>query len=122
MRNGARVARVAIGALAIVCSIPLGAGAQTRGTVLELRLTGVVDPVMADYIQGGIGGANDAGDAAVLLTIDTPGGLDSSMRQIIEAIGRSRVPVICYVSPSGARAASAGTFIMMACQIGRAHV
>jgi membrane-bound serine protease (ClpP class) len=117
MRNGVRVARVAIGALAIVCSIPLGARAQTRGTVLELRLTGVVDPVMADYIQGGIGSANDAGDAAVLLTIDTPGGLDSSMRQIIEAIGRSRVPVICYVSPSGARAASAGTFIMMACPV-----
>jgi membrane-bound serine protease (ClpP class) len=117
MRNAARITHVAIGALAIVCSIPLGARAQTSGTVLELRLTGVVDPVMANYIQGGIGGANDAGDAAVLLTIDTPGGLDSSMRQIIEAIGGSRIPVVCYVSPSGARAASAGTFIMMACPV-----
>ncbi|MGZ4155491.1 MAG: NfeD family protein, partial [Actinomycetota bacterium] len=117
MRNVARIARVAIGALAIVCSLPLGARAQTSRTVLELRLTGVVDPVMANYIQGGIGTANDDGDAAVLLTIDTPGGLDSSMRQIIEAIGGSRVPVICYVSPSGARAASAGTFIMMACPV-----
>jgi membrane-bound serine protease (ClpP class) len=117
MRNVARIARVAIGALAIVCSFPLGARAQASPTVLELRLTGVVDPVMANYIQGGIGRANDAGDSAVLLTIDTPGGLDSSMRQIIEAIGGSRVPVICYVSPSGARAASAGTFIMMACPV-----
>ncbi len=117
MRNVARVARVAIGALAIVCSLPLGAHAQGSRTVLQLRLTGVVDPVMANYIQGGIGRANDAGDSAVLLTIDTPGGLDSSMRQIIEAIGGSRVPVVCYVSPSGARAASAGTFIMMACPV-----
>jgi membrane-bound serine protease (ClpP class) len=117
MRNVARIARVAIGALAIVCSLPLVARAQGSRTVLELRLNGVVDPVMANYIQGGIGTANDDGDAAVLLTIDTPGGLDSSMRQIIEAIGGSRVPVICYVSPSGARAASAGTFIMMACPV-----
>lgn len=118
MRNLARATRVAVGALAIVGSIPLGARAQTDSpTVLELRLTGVVDPVMADYLQGGIAAANDAGDAAVLLTIDTPGGLDSSMRQIIQAILGSDVPVVCYVSPSGARAASAGTFIMMACPV-----
>jgi membrane-bound serine protease (ClpP class) len=118
MRNLARAARVAIGALAIVGSLPLGARAQDASpTVLELRLTGVVDPVIADYIEGGIRAANDAGDAAVLLTLDTPGGLDSSMRQIIQSILGSDVPVVCYVSPSGARAASAGTFIMMACPV-----
>jgi membrane-bound serine protease (ClpP class) len=118
MRNVARAARVAIGALAIVGSLPLGARAQpTSPTVLELRLNGVVDPVIANYIEGGIDAANAAGDAAVLLTIDTPGGLDSSMRQIIRGILGSEVPVVCYVSPSGARAASAGTFIMMACPV-----
>jgi membrane-bound serine protease (ClpP class) len=83
--------------------------------VVRLSLTGVVDPFVADYLREGI---EDAGDAyAVLLTIDTPGGLDSSMREIIKAIEASRTPVICYVSPEGARAASAGAFILMACHV-----
>ena len=117
MRNVARIARVAIGGLLIVTAMPLGARPAGATTVLELRLTGVVDPVMARYIEDGIGTAADDHDAAVLLVIDTPGGLDSSMRAIIEAIGSSTVPVVCYVSPSGARAASAGTFIMMGCPV-----
>jgi membrane-bound serine protease (ClpP class) len=106
-----------VGAIAIVASFPVAARAQAGPEVLELRLTGVVDPVMADYIDGGIERANADGNAAVLVTIDTPGGLDSSMRQIVQAILGSGVPVVCYVSPSGARAASAGTFIMMACPV-----
>jgi membrane-bound serine protease (ClpP class) len=118
MRSLARAARVAVGTAAIIGFVPLGARAQAAApNVLELRLSGVVDPVIANYIEGGIEAANDAGDAAVLLTIDTPGGLDSSMRQIIQAILGSTVPVVCYVSPSGARAASAGTFIMMGCPV-----
>ena len=63
------------------------AGAQDPGsTVLSLKLNGVVDPFMASYVEHGIAKANHDGDAAVLLTIDTPGGLDSSMRGIIKAI------------------------------------
>jgi membrane-bound serine protease (ClpP class) len=85
--------------------------------LLSLKLNGVVDPFMASYVERGISAANRQGDAAVLLTIDTPGGLDSSMRHIIESILASRVPVICYTAPSGARAASAGTFIMLACPV-----
>ncbi|HJP66573.1 MAG TPA: nodulation protein NfeD, partial [Actinomycetota bacterium] len=91
--------------------------APAQPVVTELRLSGVVDPFTASYVNGGIARANDEGDAAVLLTIDTPGGLDSSMRQIVQAIANSNVPVICYTSPSGARAASAGTFIMLSCPI-----
>ena len=98
----------------------LAAGAQGQGTrpvVLSAKLDGVVDPFTASYIERAISTANSERDAAVLLTIDTPGGLDSSMRDIIRAILASKVPVICYTGPSGARAASAGTFIMLACPI-----
>ena len=84
-------------------------------TVIRLSLEGVVDPFVADYLREGIEGAGDA--AAVLLTIDTPGGLDSSMREIIKAIEGAATPVICYVAPRGARAASAGAFILMACHV-----
>jgi membrane-bound serine protease (ClpP class) len=102
----------------------LGAGMGTAraqnqqvSTVLSLTLNGVVDPFVANYIRSGIDQAAADGDDAVLLTIDTPGGLDSSMREIAQAILGSKVPVICYTAPQGARAASAGTFIMLACPI-----
>ena len=86
-------------------------------TILSIHLTGVVDPFVADAIRGGIQQANTNGDAAVLLTIDTPGGLSSSMREITEAILGSNVPVICYVGPAGARAASAGAYILLSCPV-----
>src|SRR4051812_41747477 len=106
------------------------ASASSSGAVVELHLDGVVDPFVANYLSSAISDANTSHAAAVLILIDTPGGLDSSMRQINQAILGSHVPVIGYVSPSGARAASAGTFIMMACplaamspgtEIGAAH-
>jgi membrane-bound serine protease (ClpP class) len=68
-------------------------------------------------VEGGIADAAEAGAAAVLLTLDTPGGLDSSMRQITQAILNADIPVIGYVSPQGARAASAGTFILLSTNI-----
>src|SRR5438067_2409595 len=89
----------------------------SRPNVLSLKVNGVVDPFMASYINRGIETANHDRDAAVLLTIDTPGGLDTSMRDIVRSILGSKVPVICWTGPSGARAASAGTFIMLACPI-----
>jgi membrane-bound serine protease (ClpP class) len=94
----------------------LHAGAQTQapgGPVVELSATGVVDPFMASYLTSKIEDANDDSVSAILVIIDTPGGLGSSMREITQAILNSDVPVITYVSPSGARAASAGTFILM---------
>jgi len=96
--------------------VPAGAQ-ELSDSILEVRIEGVVDPFVADYIENAIADAEDEGAAAVLLTIDTPGGLISSMRQITQAILNSRVPVIGYVSPEGARAASAGTFILLACPI-----
>lgn len=111
----------------------LGAGAQTTPTgrtVEVLELNGAVDPFVANYLKSGIESANRDGAAAVVLEIDTPGGLGSSMDTIVQAILRSNVPVLCWTGPAGAKAASAGTFIMMACpwnamapdtRIGAAH-
>lgn len=105
---------------AVALSLWGSSSANAQGappTVVEVRLEGVVDPFTANHITDGIEAAEDEGAAAVLVTIDTPGGLDSSMRQITQAILNARVPVLCYVSPEGARAASAGTFILLSCHV-----
>jgi membrane-bound serine protease (ClpP class) len=109
---------LALGVLLLAGPMVSGASAEAsaaRPTVRILELHGAVDPFIAGYLERGIVAANKAGDAAVLLAIDTPGGLDSSMRAIVKAITASRVPVICWTGPAGARAASAGTFVMLAC-------
>jgi membrane-bound serine protease (ClpP class) len=109
------LAALMLAVLGLGVAVP-AAGAQGSGsTVVEMRLDGVVDPFIAGYIADEIDAANTRGADAILLTIDTPGGLDSSMRTIVQSILNSRVPVICYVSPEGARAASAGTFILLSC-------
>jgi membrane-bound serine protease (ClpP class) len=91
--------------------------AATAGPVVyEVSLTGAVDPLIARVAERGIRRAEAAG-APVLIRIDTPGGLDSSMRHIVKAVQTATVPVICWVGPSGSRAASAGTFVLLACPI-----
>jgi membrane-bound serine protease (ClpP class) len=79
-----------------------------------LTWKGIVNPVMERYIARGLDTAERSDARAAVIKLDTPGGLDSAMRDIIQRIEASRVPVIVYVSPSGGRAASAGTFITMA--------
>ena len=84
-------------------------------TVLEVK--GTVNPVLADYIKNGISQAEKSGAKACIIQIDTPGGLDSAMRDICQGILNAKVPVIVYVSPPGARAASAGVFITMSAHV-----
>ncbi|MDP9225748.1 MAG: nodulation protein NfeD, partial [Actinomycetota bacterium] len=109
---------VRVVAVVMVALVSLSAAqAAPARTVVALRLDGVVDPFEASYLTSQIHAAGDAGASAVLITIDTPGGLDSSMREIVQAILNSPLPIVCYVSPDGARAASAGTFILTACDI-----
>jgi membrane-bound serine protease (ClpP class) len=111
-----RILRLTALLLAALALTSVARAAPARN-VVSLRLEGVVDPFEASYLTSQIDRASSDGASAVLITIDTPGGLDSSMRDIIKSILNSRVPIVCYVSPDGARAASAGTFILTACDV-----
>jgi membrane-bound serine protease (ClpP class) len=82
--------------------------------VIRVQLQGVIDQVNATYIEQGIANAADSGAAAVLIEIDSPGGELTSMNEIVQAILGSKIPVITYVTPQGAQAASAATFITLA--------
>src|SRR2546429_4071621 len=82
--------------------------------IVQINLDDVVHPVSADYIKDGLNHAKDINARAVVLRLDTPGGLIDSMRDIVEAILASPVPVITWVGPVGSRAASAGFFILLA--------
>ena len=120
------VRRVALTAvLALGCSMWLsaqeelqddGESEQTTPTgnrkVTLVAINGAIGPATADFLTRGIAGAEDSNAVLVVVEMDTPGGLDSSMRDIIQAILNSSVPVVTFVSPQGARAASAGTYIL----------
>jgi membrane-bound serine protease (ClpP class) len=81
-------------------------------TVLEVK--GTINPVLTDYIERGISQAEQDGAAVCVIQMDTPGGLDTAMRDIVQIIVNAKVPVAVYVAPSGSRAASAGVFITLA--------
>lgn len=98
------------------CAGPL-TGADTTSQVVLVRVKGVINPVTAAYIVRGIDTAEKSNARAVVIELDTPGGLMESMREIDQRILASKVPVVVYVSPAGARAASAGTFITMAAHV-----
>lgn len=91
--------------------------ASTTRQGVELTIDGAIGPATSQYVTEGIAEAERSDAVIVLLRIDTPGGLSTAMRDIVKAILASRVPVVGYVAPSGARAASAGTYILYATHV-----
>ncbi len=96
---------------------PDAANSSSSSKVVELRISGEIEPVLAEYITNGIAKANSEHAQLILITMDTPGGLDTSMRAIIQSILRSQAPVVTYVYPTGSRAASAGFFILLSADV-----
>jgi membrane-bound serine protease (ClpP class) len=103
--------------LALLFALVTPAGKASTREVYVVHVDGIIAPSTADFIASAIAKAEKAGAEAIVIQLDTPGGLDLSMRAIIKEILRSPVPVIVYVSPSGARAASAGAFITIAAHV-----
>jgi len=97
----------------LITLLPLAA----FSTILKITIDAPIHPVTSEYIRNAIDKAETDNVRMVIMVLNTPGGLDSSMREIIERILSSEVPIVAYVSPNGARAASAGFFISIACDL-----
>jgi membrane-bound serine protease (ClpP class) len=102
--------------VALCCTAALGQSSAPASApkIVQIDLADIVHPVSAAYVEDGLKHARDIGARAVILRLDTPGGLMDSMREIVEGILSSPVPVITWVGPNGTRAASAGFFILLA--------
>ena len=104
---------IAGAAMVVAFSVP---GSAQGPRVLVTDVDGPITPVVADHLEAAVAEANETG-AVLIVTIDTPGGLDTSMRDIVQTFLNAPIPVVVYVQPEGARAASAGTFITMAAHV-----
>ena len=110
-----RIAIVGVAAaISIIALQPLDPVLANTPNVLVIEVDGIIDPLTADHIARGIDDANKDGTSLVVIRLNTPGGLLGSTREIVENILESEVPVAVYVTPAGARAASAGTFVAAA--------
>ena len=114
LRLGAAFLAILLSGLILACA---GGQDAPPGAVHVLTTDGDVNPVMERYLDRGIGSAEDKQASLVVIRLDTPGGLLSSMNAIVKRILAAKVPVAVYVWPSGSQAASAGTFITEAAQV-----
>lgn len=123
VRGGRLERRLVAQCLVIALLLAHSASSQTAASPAPgrfatlIQLDGPIGPAMSRYVEHAIVDAGDRQSVVVILEMDTPGGLDTSMRDIIKAILASPVPVVAYVAPRGARAASAGTYILYACHL-----
>jgi membrane-bound serine protease (ClpP class) len=109
------VKRLLLAAFLLVLVVPAGATAAPR--VLAIHFSTEVNPVTQDWLNGELGHAQTHGYSAVVILLDTPGGLEESMRKIVQRELALRIPVVVYVTPAGARAASAGVWISEAADL-----
>lgn len=103
--------------LAAVCWRPAAGAAEAPATVAVIRINGAINPLTAEYIVDAIAAAAEEKRRCLIIELDTPGGLMESTRIITKAMLASEVPVVVYVSPTGARAASAGVFLSYAAHV-----
>jgi len=108
---------ILLGGVFALLSLSVHAGPAGRPLVYRARFSGAIGPISAKYLTESIQRSEEAGAECLVIELDTPGGLDESMRVIIKDMLSSEVPVVVYVSPRGSRAASAGAFITLAAQV-----
>ena len=115
------ITRILVTFILLVTSLFLSSSyasaSNVNNHIIQLSIDGVIGPATSDYIERSFSMAKKKNAALIIIRIDTPGGLDSAMRNIIKQITNSSIPVASYVNPTGARAASAGTYILYASHI-----
>ncbi len=101
----------------MACLAPLGTAQTDRGVVPSIELSGEISPATSSWIGSALDAAAEEGATLTIIRLDTPGGLDSSMREIVKDVVAAPMPVVVYVTPNGARAASAGVFVTEAADV-----
>jgi membrane-bound serine protease (ClpP class) len=113
-----KIRRIFLILIGLLLAVSIATSVQAANPKIDvITIKGTINPVLIDYVERGIEQAEDSDAEALVIQMDTPGGLDTAMRDIVQLIVNSRVPVVVYVSPSGARAASAGVFITIAAHV-----
>jgi membrane-bound serine protease (ClpP class) len=113
-----KIRRIFLGIVLLLLAISISAGVQAQSPRVDvITIKGTINPVLVDYVKRGIEQAEDNNAQALIIKLDTPGGLDSAMRDIVQLIINAHIPVVVYVAPAGARAASAGVFVTIAAHV-----